>query len=113
MSQSPEERIPEEDDTAEAPLTMAASVILTNLPRDASKALQTAGELAVQKGTYLDDPPPYSQLRAPGFYIFLNYFLSENCQICLLLQYISFLQLLQGCRHLLALPHSRPPVLCL
>jgi len=80
MSKSPEERIPEEDDTAEAPLTMAASVILTNLPRDASKALQTAGELAVQKGTYLDDPPPYSQLRAPGFYIFLNYFLSENCQ---------------------------------
>jgi ubiquitin-like protein ATG12 len=44
-----EERIPEEDDTTEAPLTMAASVVLTNLPRDASKALETAGNLTVQK----------------------------------------------------------------
>ena len=77
MSKSPEERIPEEVDTAEAPLTMAASVILTNLPRDASKALQTAGELAVQKGTYLD-LPPYSQPRAPGFYISLTYLLFKN-----------------------------------
>jgi hypothetical protein len=52
MSQSPKERIPEEDDdTTEAPLTMAASVVLTNLPKDASKALETAGNLAVQKGT--------------------------------------------------------------
>ncbi|EAT86384.2 hypothetical protein SNOG_06553 [Parastagonospora nodorum SN15] len=44
-----EERIPEDDDTTEAPLTMAASVVLTNLPRDASKALETAGSLNVQK----------------------------------------------------------------
>jgi ubiquitin-like protein ATG12 len=44
-----DERIPEEDDTTEAPLTMAASVVLTNLPRDASKALETAGNLTVQK----------------------------------------------------------------
>lgn len=50
MSQSPKERMPEEDDTTEAPLTMAASVVLTNLPKDASKALETAGSLAVQKG---------------------------------------------------------------
>jgi len=42
--------MPEEDDTTEAPLTMAASVVLTNLPKDASKALETAGNLAVQKG---------------------------------------------------------------
>ncbi|RYN71748.1 hypothetical protein AA0117_g9190 [Alternaria alternata] len=49
MSQSPKERMPEEDDTTEAPLTMAASVVLTNLPKDASKALETAGSLAVQK----------------------------------------------------------------
>jgi len=47
-----EERIPDEDDTTEAPLTMAASVVLTNLPRDASKALENAGDLAVQKSTY-------------------------------------------------------------
>ena len=51
MSESPKERIPEEeDDTTEAPLTMAASVVLTNLPKDASKALETAGNLALQKG---------------------------------------------------------------
>ena len=50
MSESPRERMPEEDDTTEAPLTMAASVVLTNLPKDASKALEGAGKLAVQKG---------------------------------------------------------------
>ncbi|KAF2796207.1 ubiquitin-like protein ATG12 [Melanomma pulvis-pyrius CBS 109.77] len=53
MSKSPEDstRIPDEDDTAEVPLTMAASVILTNLPRDASKALESAGDLGLQKIT--------------------------------------------------------------
>jgi len=51
MSSSPEERIPEDDDNAEAPLTMAASVVLTHLPKDASKALEMAGVLGVEKGT--------------------------------------------------------------
>ncbi|KAI4624673.1 Ubiquitin-like protein [Alternaria metachromatica] len=51
MSESPKERMPEEDDTTEAPLTMAASVVLTNLPKDVSKALEGAGNLAVQKVT--------------------------------------------------------------
>ena len=49
MSQSPAERAIEEDDKTEAPLTMAASVVLTNLPRDASKALETAGHLGIEK----------------------------------------------------------------
>ncbi|PZD04448.1 hypothetical protein A1F97_07390 [Pyrenophora tritici-repentis] len=50
-SNSPKERIPsDEEDTQEAPLTMAASVVLTHLPRDASKALENAGGLGVQKG---------------------------------------------------------------
>ena len=49
MSQSPAERAIEEDDKTEAPLTMAASVVLTSLPRDASKALETAGNLSVEK----------------------------------------------------------------
>ncbi|KAF2020796.1 APG12-domain-containing protein [Aaosphaeria arxii CBS 175.79] len=50
MSDSPKDRIPDEDgEAAEAPLTMAASVILTNLPRDASKALESAGDLGVTK----------------------------------------------------------------
>lgn len=52
MSQSPAERVIEEDDKTEAPLTMAASVVLTNLPRDASKALETAGNLGIEKSTY-------------------------------------------------------------
>ncbi|KAF2001944.1 hypothetical protein P154DRAFT_489460 [Amniculicola lignicola CBS 123094] len=43
--------VPEEDETAEAPLTMAASVILTQLPKDASLALENAGVLDVQKVT--------------------------------------------------------------
>ncbi|KAF2130362.1 ubiquitin-like protein ATG12 [Dothidotthia symphoricarpi CBS 119687] len=51
MPESPREKIPDEDDTAEAPLTMAASVVLTHLPRDASKALETAGNVTVGKIT--------------------------------------------------------------
>ncbi|KAF2116158.1 ubiquitin-like autophagy protein Apg12-domain-containing protein [Lophiotrema nucula] len=43
MSNAPEERIEEDEDTAEAPLTMAASMILGTLPKDASKALESAG----------------------------------------------------------------------
>jgi ubiquitin-like protein ATG12 len=49
MSTPEEERIPDSNETTEAPLTMAASVVLTNLPRDASRALETAGNLAVHK----------------------------------------------------------------
>ncbi|KAF2830563.1 APG12-domain-containing protein [Ophiobolus disseminans] len=60
-----EERLLDEDDTTEAPLTMAASVVLTNLPRDASKALENAGELAIQKITVRLQPigsaPPLTQ----------------------------------------------------
>jgi ubiquitin-like protein ATG12 len=54
MSKSPEgrDRIPDEEDIAEVPLTMAASVILTNLPRDATKALESAGDLGMQKSRY-------------------------------------------------------------
>lgn len=59
MSKSPEDstRIPDEDDTAEVPLTMAASVILTNLPRDASKALESAGDLGLQKSKAAEHMP--------------------------------------------------------
>lgn len=49
MSAPTEERIPDEDDSSETPLTMAASVVLSNLPRDASQALEMAGNLSVQK----------------------------------------------------------------
>lgn len=53
MSTSNEDRIPEDDETAEAPLTMAASAILTHLPKDASKALENAGDSLPQKGMCL------------------------------------------------------------
>lgn len=59
MSDSPKERIPDEDDTLEAPLTMAASVVLTNLPRDASKALETAGNLKVEKSMWCPSILPH------------------------------------------------------
>lgn len=63
MSQSPAERAIEEDDQTEAPLTMAASVVLTNLPRDASKALETAGNLLIEKSTYRKQHLTISQHR--------------------------------------------------
>ena len=40
-----------DDDQTETPLTMAASVILTNLPQDASSALEGAGDLPQAKVT--------------------------------------------------------------
>lgn len=40
-----------EDDQEEMPLTMAASTILTNLPKDATTALQGAGDLPEPKVT--------------------------------------------------------------
>lgn len=54
MSQSSAEKTIEEDDQTEAPLTMAASIVLTNLPRDASKALENAGNLLIEKSTCHD-----------------------------------------------------------
>lgn len=40
----------DETTNAELPMTMAASVVLENLPKDAHKALETAGELEQAKG---------------------------------------------------------------
>lgn len=52
---------PEDDDTAaDLPLTMAASVVLDHLPKDAHKALETAGELEQAKGTMLSFPTHFS-----------------------------------------------------
>ncbi|CBX91604.1 similar to gi/166989543/sp/A7EAE5.2/ATG12_SCLS1 RecName: Full=Autophagy-related protein 12; AltName: Full=Autophagy-related ubiquitin-like modifier atg12 [Plenodomus lingam JN3] len=52
MSDSPNERIPDEDSTTtDAPLTMAASVVLAQLPRDAARALEGAGGVGVEKVT--------------------------------------------------------------
>jgi len=43
--------IPDDDEqAADLPLTMAASVVLTSLPRDAHEALEGAGELPQDKG---------------------------------------------------------------
>lgn len=46
-SVSPDEEAPTD---ADLPLTMAASIVLDQLPRDAHKALETAGELEREKG---------------------------------------------------------------
>lgn len=55
MSASPTPPSPdvaeEDDGGADLPLTMAASVVLEHLPKDAHKALETAGELEQAKGT--------------------------------------------------------------
>lgn len=50
-----DEADPEDDagPNADVPLTMAASVVLSALPRSASKALEGAGELGVTKGEVL------------------------------------------------------------
>ena len=54
----------DEDTAADLPLTMAASVVLTSLPRDAAKALEGAGELKQDKGIY-SVPFSYSSLDLP------------------------------------------------
>ena len=43
---------PDQDDTTadDLPMTMAASVVLDQLPQDAQQALETAGELELAKG---------------------------------------------------------------
>lgn len=46
----PDDPIQDEDDGTELPMTMAASVVLEQLPKDAHKALETAGELQQAKG---------------------------------------------------------------
>ena len=40
----------DEDNAADLPMTMAASVVLENLPKDAHRALETAGELRDANG---------------------------------------------------------------
>ena len=54
---SPSSVPPEPDaDNANAdatlPMTMAASVVLDHLPKDAARALETAGEIELAKGMY-------------------------------------------------------------
>jgi len=43
---------PSEGNDADLPITMAASVVLTSLPRDAHEALEGAGDLGVEKGMH-------------------------------------------------------------
>jgi len=49
----PDAPLEEEENAADMPLTMAASVVLDQLPKDAHQALETAGELEQAKGTSL------------------------------------------------------------
>ncbi|KAF2398660.1 ubiquitin-like protein ATG12, partial [Trichodelitschia bisporula] len=48
--------IPDDNEGAELPLTMAASVVLTALPRDTRAALQGAGDVGVEKVTIRFQP---------------------------------------------------------
>lgn len=50
-SAPPEPSVDEADATL--PMTMAASVVLDNLPKDATRALETAGEIELAKGMLL------------------------------------------------------------
>ncbi|KAK0774129.1 Ubiquitin-like protein [Friedmanniomyces endolithicus] len=57
-----------DDNAADMPLTMAASVVLDHLPKDAHRALETAGELEQDKVTIRLSPLPNTpQLRQPRF----------------------------------------------
>ncbi|KAI6839589.1 hypothetical protein KC340_g12255 [Hortaea werneckii] len=64
----PDAPVEPEDNAADMPLTMAASVVLEQLPKDATKALETAGELEQAKVTIRLNPLPNTpQLRQPRF----------------------------------------------
>ncbi|KXL47470.1 MAG: hypothetical protein FE78DRAFT_144002 [Acidomyces sp. 'richmondensis'] len=65
---SPDAQIEGEEQDANMPMTMAASVILEQLPKDAHKALETAGDLEQEKVTIRLSPLPNTpQLRQPRF----------------------------------------------
>jgi hypothetical protein len=57
-SHSPSSAPPEPDqDAAALPMTLSASVLLDHLPKDATAALETAGELGIAKGKCSAAPP--------------------------------------------------------
>lgn len=60
---------PDDDTAADLPLTMAASVILDTLPRDAHAALARAGELENRDGSVKDK----------GFLPCLHMLVSRTC----------------------------------
>ncbi|GAB7335507.1 hypothetical protein MBLNU13_g07855t1 [Cladosporium sp. NU13] len=70
---SPSSVPPEPDaDNADAdatlPMTMAASVVLDHLPKDATRALETAGEIELAKGMPFHSLlPPYSPTYPPTY----------------------------------------------
>lgn len=53
MSASPPEDGSSDNERADLQMTMAASVVLEHLPRDAAQALGTAGELEQAKGVIM------------------------------------------------------------
>ncbi|KAM0723728.1 hypothetical protein Q7P37_000718 [Cladosporium fusiforme] len=69
-SPSPSSAPPEPStlDPASLPMTLAASVLLDHLPQDATRALETAGELGVAKVTIRLSPLPNTPaLQRPRF----------------------------------------------
>ncbi|EGP88461.1 unnamed protein product [Zymoseptoria tritici ST99CH_1A5] len=68
ISDSPDAPAEEDPGAADLPLTMAASVVLEHLPKDAHQALETAGELEQAKVTIRLSPLPNTpQLKQPRF----------------------------------------------
>ncbi|USW48185.1 Putative ubiquitin-like protein Atg12 [Septoria linicola] len=68
MSASPPEDASSDNGRADLQMTMAASVVLEHLPRDAAQALGTAGELEQAKVTIRLSPLPNTpQLKQPRF----------------------------------------------
>lgn len=59
---SPDAQIEGEEQDANMPMTMAASVILEQLPKDAHKALETAGDLEQEKGTSGINVPEWHEI---------------------------------------------------
>lgn len=55
-------------------MTMAASVVLENLPKDATRALETAGELGIAKGIVPLHPllHPVPSIRMDAKYSFFS-----------------------------------------
>ncbi|KAL9535629.1 Ubiquitin-like protein [Sphaerulina musiva] len=67
MSTSPEDDVLEREG-ADLPMTIAASVVLEHLPKDAARALDTAGDVEQAKVTIRLSPlPNTAQLRQPRF----------------------------------------------
>ena len=65
-TQIPDEEAADGEGADEMPLPLSASIVLTNLPKDASEALKGVGEVGVpEKGAWLVVSPPCFPISMP------------------------------------------------